>query len=120
MKDIRPTGKYLKDLKLAQQRGYDLKKLEDVLDLLRAGAQRGHALKGRWQGYRDRWQAVQRMNVRQRELSDILRGRLEPFSVDQLVNCARRLEHCSLDELLVGLSKQNEIDWRPPVGREVI
>lgn len=58
MKDVRPTGRYLKDLKLAQRRGYDLKKLADVLDLLRAGkplpaSNRDHGLKGRWQNYRD-------------------------------------------------------------------
>jgi mRNA interferase YafQ len=58
MKDVRPTGRYLKDLKLTQRRGYDLKKLEAVLDLLRAGkplpaSNRDHALKGRWQNYRD-------------------------------------------------------------------
>lgn len=58
MKDVRPTGRYLKDLKLAQRRGYDFKKLAAVLDLLRAGkplptSNRDHALKGRWQSYRD-------------------------------------------------------------------
>ena len=58
MKNVRPTGRYLKDLKLAQRRGYDFKKLEVVLDLLRAGkplppSNRDHALKGPWQSYRD-------------------------------------------------------------------
>jgi mRNA interferase YafQ len=58
MKAVRPTGRYLRDLKLVRQRGYDLKKLEVVLDLLRAGkplpvSNRDHALKGRWLNYRD-------------------------------------------------------------------
>ena len=58
MKDVRPTGRYLKDLKLAQRRGYDLKKLAAVLDLLRLdkplpASNRDHALKGRWENYRD-------------------------------------------------------------------
>jgi mRNA interferase YafQ len=58
MKDVRPTSRYLKDLKLAQRRSCDFKKLEVVLDLLRAGeslpaANRDHALKGRLQDCRE-------------------------------------------------------------------
>jgi mRNA interferase YafQ len=58
MKNVRPTGRYLKDLKRAQLRGWDLEKLETTLDLLRAGkplpaSNRDHALKGRWQYYRE-------------------------------------------------------------------
>ena len=57
-KNVRPTGRYLKDLKLARRRGYNFKKLEVVLDLLLTGkplppSNRDHALKGRWRNYRD-------------------------------------------------------------------
>jgi predicted XRE-type DNA-binding protein len=73
-----------------------------------------------------RWQVTKRMNIRQREMSNVLHGRLELFSVDQLLSYARRLEHHSLDELLVGLdpdahrAEMEAWDRMPPVGREII
>jgi len=58
MRSQRAVGRFRKDLKQARRRGYDLKKLEAVLDLLLAGkplpaACEDHPLKGKWQGYRD-------------------------------------------------------------------
>ena len=59
MKSVRRAGQFRKDLRLAERRGWDLKKLEAVLDLLILGkslpaAYRDHALKGgEWRGCRD-------------------------------------------------------------------
>ena len=57
MKPLRLTNQYKKDLKLAQKRGYKLKKLVAIVDKLRAGAPLSpidddHPLKGPWESYR--------------------------------------------------------------------
>ena len=53
-----PTRRFLKDSKLADRRGLDLRKLDAVIALLANGSQlpqrlRDHALAGSWLGYRD-------------------------------------------------------------------
>ena len=57
MKSLRLTNQYKKDLKLAQKRGYKLKKLVAIVDKLRAGVPLSpidddHPLKGPWESYR--------------------------------------------------------------------
>lgn len=52
------SGRFKKDVKLAQRRGKDLDKLKAVLLLLFEGAAlppeyRDHPLKGEWNGFRD-------------------------------------------------------------------
>lgn len=59
MKDVRYSGQFRKDLRLAERRGHDLTKLANILDLLIAGkvllpANRDHALRsGDWKGCRE-------------------------------------------------------------------
>jgi mRNA interferase YafQ len=58
MKDVRRSGQFRKDLRLAQRRGRDLAKLADILDILMASrslpaACRDHPLKGDWRGCLD-------------------------------------------------------------------
>jgi mRNA interferase YafQ len=58
MKAQRATGRYRKDVRLARKRGWDLEKLNAVLDLLLAGKplpakHEDHSLTGPWRGYRD-------------------------------------------------------------------
>ena len=58
MYKIRVTGKFQKDLKRASKRGYDLSRLEKVVDLLASGKQlpekyRDHPLSGNYQGFRE-------------------------------------------------------------------
>jgi mRNA interferase YafQ len=59
MKDVRPSGQFRRDLRLADRRGRDLRKLSAILDLLRAdrplpAANRDHWLKGgEWRGCRE-------------------------------------------------------------------
>jgi mRNA interferase YafQ len=59
MKPVRRSGKFSKDLRLAERQGRDLRKLYAALDLLTAGrplpvAYRDHGLKGgKWRGCRD-------------------------------------------------------------------
>jgi mRNA interferase YafQ len=58
MRTQRATGRYRKDVRLARKRGWDLKKLNAVLDLLLAGKpleakHEDHPLKGPWRGCRD-------------------------------------------------------------------
>lgn len=55
---IETTNKFKKDLKLCQSRGYDLKKIHDVIQVLANGEKlsekyRDHALTGNWTGYRE-------------------------------------------------------------------
>ncbi|MBL1258486.1 type II toxin-antitoxin system YafQ family toxin [Methylocystis sp. Sn-Cys] len=52
------SGRFKKDVKLAERRGKDLDKLKAVLLLLLEGASlppdyRDHPLKGEWKGFRD-------------------------------------------------------------------
>jgi predicted XRE-type DNA-binding protein len=72
-----------------------------------------------------RRKAAKRMGVGQRELSNVLHGRLEQFSVDQLLGCARRLERRhTLEELLTDFdpdahrAEMEAWDSMPPAGRE--
>jgi mRNA interferase YafQ len=58
MKTLRTSPRFDKDLRLAKRRNLTLSKLETIVDKLLAGealptANRDHALKGRWQGWRD-------------------------------------------------------------------
>lgn len=52
------SGQFRRDVKRAEKRGKDLRKLREMLGLLVDGAElpgrhRDHALKGEWSGYRD-------------------------------------------------------------------
>jgi mRNA interferase YafQ len=52
------SGQFRRDVKRAEKRGKDLRKLRRVLELLIAGEElppsyKDHALKGEWKGYRD-------------------------------------------------------------------
>ena len=56
--EIKPTGQFKKDLRMAKKRGYDLKKLETVIDLLADGEAlaanyRDHELVGEYRGFRE-------------------------------------------------------------------
>ncbi len=58
MKDLRIASAFKRDLKRITKRGYDLDRLEVVVNLLRAAellpeARRDHALKGAWNAYRE-------------------------------------------------------------------
>ncbi|MDN5942377.1 MAG: type II toxin-antitoxin system YafQ family toxin [Nitrospira sp.] len=58
MLTVKPTTRFLKDLKLAAKRGLDLDKLESIVDLLQAGKplpprNRDHNLSGNWQHHRE-------------------------------------------------------------------
>ena len=51
-------GKFLKDLKLAKRRGFDLSQLKNVTDMLQAGKNlpeqyRDHSLTGNYKDYRE-------------------------------------------------------------------
>jgi mRNA interferase YafQ len=53
-----PTNRFLKDTKLAERRGKDLRKLEAVILLLASGSElparlKDHALSGDWSHHRD-------------------------------------------------------------------
>jgi mRNA interferase YafQ len=55
---VKPTNRFLRDLKLAKKRGNDLDKLETVVDLLQAGEplpvhNRDHSLSGKWHHHRE-------------------------------------------------------------------
>jgi mRNA interferase YafQ len=55
---VKPTNRFLRDLKLAKKRGNDLDKLETVVDLLQAGEplpvrNRDHGLLGEWHHHRE-------------------------------------------------------------------
>jgi mRNA interferase YafQ len=52
------TSRFLKDLKLAKKRGYDIDKLEAIVDLLQAQQSlppknKDHALTGEWNHHRE-------------------------------------------------------------------
>ena len=56
--EIKPTTQFKKDLRLAKKRGYELKKLETVIDLLAGGKTlepkyRDHELVGDYKGFRE-------------------------------------------------------------------
>lgn len=56
MKPVRYSGRFKKDFRRIERRGYDLPKLAAVIDALRDGlplppAARPHSLKGAWSGY---------------------------------------------------------------------
>ena len=56
--EIKPTGTFRRNLKLIARRGYDLGKLETVVDQLSRmeplpAACRDHPLTGNWQGFRE-------------------------------------------------------------------
>lgn len=58
MKATWPQTAFRKDLKRVRKRGYDLDKLEAVIELLREDlplpkARRDHSLKGEWQDFRE-------------------------------------------------------------------
>lgn len=55
---LKPTNRFLKDLKRAQKRGKDLDKLEQVIDQIQAGnplppKNRDHNLTGNWKDHRE-------------------------------------------------------------------
>lgn len=66
------TGQFKRDVKLAERRGKDMRKLRDVIRLLLAGAPlprelNDHALKGEWRPSRDLhlepdWVLIYRVN----------------------------------------------------------
>lgn len=56
--EIVPSNKFRKDLKLAEKRGYEIKKIRDVIAALADGQQlderyRDHTLTGNYAGYRE-------------------------------------------------------------------
>jgi mRNA interferase YafQ len=58
MRPLRIAGRYKKDLRLMQSRGYNIDKLTRVVDHLRHGTPLSpiyddHPLKGEWQSYRE-------------------------------------------------------------------
>lgn len=58
MLTIKPTSRFLKDLKLAKKRGQDIDELEDIIDLLQFQKvlpvrNRDHALSGNWKHHRE-------------------------------------------------------------------
>lgn len=55
---LKTTSRFLKDLKLAKKRGYDLDKLEAIVDLLQAQQSlppknKDHTLTGEWKHHRE-------------------------------------------------------------------
>ena len=55
---LKTTSRFLKDLKLAKKRGYDLDKLEAIVDLLQAQQSlppknKDHTLTGEWHHHRE-------------------------------------------------------------------
>ncbi len=55
---LKTTSRFLKDLKLAKKRGYDLDKLEAIVDLLQAQTplppkNKDHTLTGEWHHHRE-------------------------------------------------------------------
>jgi len=55
---LKTTSRFLKDLKLAKKRGYDLDKLEAIVDLLQAQTplppkNKDHTLTGEWNHHRE-------------------------------------------------------------------
>ena len=55
---LKTTSRFLKDLKLAKKRGYDLDKLEAIVDLLQAQSplppkNKDHTLTGEWSYHRE-------------------------------------------------------------------
>jgi mRNA interferase YafQ len=55
---IKTTSRFLKDLKLAKKRGYDIDKLEAIVDQLQAqiplsSKNRDHTLTGEWNHHRE-------------------------------------------------------------------
>ena len=55
---LKTTSRFLKDLKLAKKRGYDLDKLEAIVDLLQAQQSlppknKDHTLTGEWNHHRE-------------------------------------------------------------------
>lgn len=58
---IRWTSRFKKEYRLAKKRGYDIKKLKDVVQLLAKGDEQerlikeydDHALAGNWEGHRE-------------------------------------------------------------------
>ena len=55
---IKPTNRFLKDLKLAKKRGHNLQDLEDIVDLLQFQkvlplSNRDHNLSGNWKHHRE-------------------------------------------------------------------
>jgi mRNA interferase YafQ len=55
---LKTTSRFLKDLKLAKKRGYDLDKLEAIVDLLQAQTplppkNKDHTLTGEWTHHRE-------------------------------------------------------------------
>ena len=56
--ELRPTNQFKKDLRLAKKRGYNLKRLESVIDILAEGQPldakyRDHELIGDYAGFRE-------------------------------------------------------------------
>lgn len=55
---LKTTSRFLKDLKLAKKRGYDIDKLEAIVDLLQAQTplppkNKDHTLTGEWNHHRE-------------------------------------------------------------------
>jgi mRNA interferase YafQ len=55
---LKTTSRFLKDLKLAKKRGYDIDKLEAIVDLLQAqrplpSKNKDHTLTGEWNHHRE-------------------------------------------------------------------
>ena len=55
---VEPTHKFKKDLKLCQSRGYNIKKIQEVIKTLANGKKlsqkyKDNALTGNWNGYRE-------------------------------------------------------------------
>lgn len=58
MKDVRAKNTFVKDLRRAQKRRYDISLIHIIIDQLRRGsllppASRDHLLKGEWKGWRE-------------------------------------------------------------------
>ena len=58
MLTVKPTNRFLRDLRLAKRRGKDIDKLEAIVNLLQAGKplpsrNRDHGLSGNWQDHRE-------------------------------------------------------------------
>lgn len=58
MLTLKPTTRFVKDLKLAKKRGHDIDELEDIIDLLQFQKvlplrNRDHALSGNWKHHRE-------------------------------------------------------------------
>jgi mRNA interferase YafQ len=70
---LKTTTRFLKDLKLAKKRGYDLDKLEAIVDLLQAQTplppkNKDHTLTGEWNHHREchiqpDWLLIYRIDV---------------------------------------------------------